>query len=141
MRKTFLIPAAIALALGGAAAYANEQMHEHGRHHEMMQHELKQLDLSDTQKQSIKSIMEAAHQGHGQDDMSQMHQSLHALNPDAPDYATQVTALQDQAAGMARAHVAQMADVKRQVWAVLTPAQKAKWASLPQEEHHGHHGG
>ncbi|HVT35327.1 MAG TPA: Spy/CpxP family protein refolding chaperone [Nevskiaceae bacterium] len=134
MFKTLLIPAAIAVSLAGGAALAQPFG---GGHHQMMVAALDQLDLSDSQWLQIHKIMQAQREERHAQDHHALMAAFESLNPDSPDYAAQVQAAQDQAAAAAREHVAHAADVKKQIYAVLTPEQKSKLATLKAAHQHG----
>lgn len=92
--------------------------------------ELDRLDLSDSQWLQVRKIMQAHRQEarplrRGERDL---HRGFATLNPGSPDYAQQVAKLQDQAAQTARDRVKDIANLKSQVYAVLTDAQRAKLA-------------
>ena len=138
MRHTLLIPAIMAAALagGGVRQHAAEGGFHH--EHEMAMGALDQIDLTDAQWLSIHKIMQAQRGAHHREGHEGMHRMLATVNPDSPDFASQVQAAQDQAAAAAREHVAHAAAVKQQIWAVLTPDQKTKLATMA-GKHHGHH--
>jgi Spy/CpxP family protein refolding chaperone len=93
---------------------------------------LKQLDLSDAQKASIKQIFQTQHAAAKAEHASFRQQQLAfaALDPSASDYQQQVNSYADQAAAKARQRTQDMAQLKSQVIAVLTPAQKTQFLSL-----------
>ena len=83
---------------------------------------LKQLNLSDDQKQQIKSLVIAARQS----GKSETALDLSVLaNPSDPNYASTLQAVKDRAA----ARIQRWSEVQLQVFNVLTPEQKAQ---LPQ---------
>lgn len=96
---------------------------------------LSQLGLSDTQKQSIRQIMDGHQKAMNgfHESEHQQHQAFIQLDPSASDYATQVGDLAEQAAALAAQRVQEFAVIKSQIHAVLTPAQRTRLASLLQD--------
>jgi len=115
----------------------------HGHHHGPWAM-LSQLGLSDAQKQSIKTIMTNAHP-----QMESLHQQMHAnslkLRQTAPTDAnySSITAQVSQTHGSLSAQLmAEQADVRAQIFKVLTPAQQAQLTALEaqMEARHAAHG-
>jgi protein CpxP len=109
------------------------------------------LGLTADQQASIKSIMTAdkPQMKSLHDQMRANHLKLMQTKPDDPNYGTVVAEVAQANAALASQHTTQAAELRRQMYAVLTPAQKtqlasleAQWASQP---HHarwgGRHGG
>ena len=126
--------AACALLGAGTLAWAADSTapagpptshHWHKGHGGMMagplHHVLKELNLSDAQKQQVHSILESARPAPGtaRPDFTVL------ANPGDPNFAAAV----EQAKAQAAQHVQKMADITQQIYAILTPDQKAK---LPQ---------
>jgi protein CpxP len=119
----------------------------HGwHHHRGPWHLLGQLGLSDAQKQQIKEIMTAAHP-----QMQSLHEQMHAnmlklqqTKPTDPNY-TSISSQVSQTHGSLQAQaMTQKAEVRAQVFKVLTPAQQAQLATLEaqmQARPHGPRGG
>jgi Spy/CpxP family protein refolding chaperone len=143
MNKTLIASAALALTAalstgavlaqttsGPTTASAAPAWHHHG--HSPFMGALKQLGLSDAQKASIHQIFEAQHSAakaqHSA--MRAQHLAFAALDPSAADYQQQVNSFADQAAADARQRTQEMAQIKAQVIAVLTPAQKTQFLTL-----------
>lgn len=87
---------------------------------------LKQLNLTDAQRQSVHSIMAAEHP-----QMQKMHEQMHTMMqtfettlPDDPNYAAVVAQATTQSQEMAAQMVKHMSDIRSQVYAVLTADQK-----------------
>jgi protein CpxP len=102
------------------------------------------LNLTTEQQASIKAIMTAAkpqmQNMHAQ--MKANHQKMQATTPDDPNYASVVAEVAQTNATLASQRTTQMSEIKAQIYALLTPAQKtqlatleAQWAANP---HHGH---
>jgi Spy/CpxP family protein refolding chaperone len=117
------------------------------RHHGFgPEHVFSKLGLTAEQKASIKSIVTAARPQmqtlHGQ--MQANHLKLIQTKPDDPNYANVVAAVAQSNATLASQRTTQAAELRSQMYAVLTPAQKAELATLEAQEaahpHHGHGG-
>jgi Spy/CpxP family protein refolding chaperone len=115
----------------------------HGHHHGPWRM-LSKLGLSDAQKASIKTIMTNAHP-----QMQSLHEQMHAnslkLRQTAPTDAnySSIAAQVSQTHGSLSAQmVQQQADVRAQIYKVLTPAQQTQLTSLEaqMEAHHAAHG-
>ncbi len=94
-------------------------------------HELRQLGLSDAQRETIRGYVEAAHaQGQAEhESMRSLHRAFETTAPNSAGYDTVVAQMADAAANAARAHVQKMAALRAQIYSALTDAQKAKLAS------------
>jgi Spy/CpxP family protein refolding chaperone len=115
----------------------------HGHHHGPWRM-LSQLGLSDAQKASIKTIMTNAHP-----QMQSLHEQMHAnslkLRQTAPTDAnySSIAAQVSQTHGSLSAQImAQQADVRAQIFKVLTPAQQTQLTALEaqMEARHAAHG-
>jgi protein CpxP len=102
----------------------------HGRGGPYM-HELHDLNLTDAQHTQIKGFFEAAR---AQDKAS--HQALHALHrsydlavPGSKSFTTLTSQLADAEAADARDRVTKMAEIRTQIYGVLTPAQRTQLAT------------
>lgn len=144
MRKMILIP----LLMLGAATLSGVALADggfHGHHHRGAQymHMLHQLSLTDAQKTSIHTIMQN-HQADFKAGMAserQVHQSLAALDTGDSNYNANVETLAQQEATNAADRVRHMAQVKAEVYAVLTEPQKTQLNALIQKaqaEHAAH---
>ena len=115
----------------------------HGWGHGGPGHLFSKLGLSADQQASIKAIMTAA-----KPQMKSMHEQMRAnhlklmqTKPDDPNYGNLVAEVAQSNAALASQRTAQAAELRTQMYAVLTPAQKtqltaleAQWAANP---HHG----
>src|SRR5581483_4124891 len=140
MRKLLLVPVAIlAAGMFSAAAIAQNAgegpggpgWHHHHRGGVLM-HELKELNLSESQKASVKTLFKNAHEQlkpQFQAVMSQR-QALDSAVPGSPEFNNAATALAQAASAAASARVQQEAELRTQVYALLTDAQKQQLASL-----------
>lgn len=134
MRKPLLISLALGsvLALGSYAVAAQTGPHggwgHHGHHGMMAFHK---LGLSDTQKANIKQIMQTnfAQTKTQFQALRQQRQAFAALTPTSPGYQAAATSLAQAEASAAQARVLRQANIRAQVYAVLTPAQQAQLAT------------
>ena len=103
-----------------------------------------QLDLNDKQQNQIKMIHRTA-RNEGMQLRDAMHdnmEALHKLDPGMTGYAQQVATLADKQGDLMRRMIIHHSGVKAQVFALLTPDQRSKAASLKREHKHrgvGHH--
>jgi protein CpxP len=102
---------------------------------------LGKLGLNAAQKQQIKEIMTAAHP-----QMQSLHEQMQAnslklrqTQPTDPNYASVVSQVSQTEGSLAAQMMTQRADVRAQVFKVLTPAQQGQLATLeaqmPSHEH------
>lgn len=138
MNKALIASAALALTavFSAAAVHADPAVAPtaaaapgwHHGHHSPLLGALRQLDLSDAQKASIRQIFES-HRASAKAEYAgyrAQHRAFAALDPAAPDYQQQVNGYSDQAAAAARQRTQEQAQLKSAVIAVLTPEQKAQ---------------
>ena len=106
-------------------------------------HLYSKLGLSAEQQASIKSIMTAAkpQMKSMHDQMRANHLKLMQTKPDDPNYGNVVAEVAQSNAALASQRTTRAAELRTQMYAVLTPAQKtqltaleAQWAAQP---HHG----
>ena len=133
-----------------SAAVAGPRGWGHGPGGEGPGHLYSKLGLSADQQASMKSIMTAA-----QPQMKSMHDQMRAnhlklmqIKPDDPNYANVVAEVAQSNAVLASQRTSRVAELRTQMYAVLTPAQKTQltaleeqWAQIPQhgELRHGPH--
>ena len=106
-------------------------------------HIYSKLGLSSDQEASIKAIMTAA-----KPQMKSMHEQMKAnhlklmqTKPDDPNYANVVAEVAQSNATLAAQRTSQQSELRAQMYAVLTPAQKTQLAALQaQMAQHPHHG-
>jgi Spy/CpxP family protein refolding chaperone len=108
-----------------------------------------QLGLSAEQQASIKAIMTAAKptMKSQHEQMRANHQKLEQTLPTDPSYAGVVAEVAQANATLASQRTTQMAELRSQIYAVLTPAQqtqlaalKAQWAANPHQGRWEHRG-
>jgi periplasmic protein CpxP/Spy len=110
----------------------------HGwHHHRGPWHMLGQLGLSDTQKAQIKEIMTAAHP-----QMQSLHEQMRAnslklqqTKPTDPNYTSIASQVSQTHGSLAAQAILQKAEVRAQVFKVLTPAQQTQLATLEAQRH------
>lgn len=141
MRKNLILGLALssALAIGSFAVAAQGAPDHggwghHGGHHGMMA--LGKLNLSDAQKASIRQIMQSNfEQNKGQRQaLRQQRQAFEAMNPTDPGYQAAAASLAQAEGAATTARVQQMANVRAQVYNVLTPAQQSQMASMKAQQ-------
>ena len=117
----------------------------HERHHHGGPGRLfSKLGLNAAQKQQIKEIMTAT-----RPQRQSLHEQMHAnaaklrqTPPTDPNYASIVSQVSQTQGSLAGQMVTQRADVRAQVFKVLTPAQQTQLAALEMAKHsHRHRGG
>ncbi|GAB3789992.1 Spy/CpxP family protein refolding chaperone [Dyella agri] len=148
MRKNLILGLALssALAIGSFAVAAQGApgpggpggWGHHGGHHGMM--DLHKLNLSDAQKASIKQIMKSSF---GQNKsqfqaVRQQRQAFEAMNPSDSGYQAAAASLAQAEGAATTARVQQMANVRAQIYAVLTPAQQSQWATMKAQQQARH---
>jgi periplasmic protein CpxP/Spy len=114
-----------------------------GRHHHGEPwHLLGKLDLNAAQKLQIKEIMTAA-----RPQMQSLHEQMQAnslklwqTQPSDPNYAGIVSQVSQTHGSLAAQMLTQRADLRAQVFKVLTPAQQAQLSALEAEKHAQKHG-
>jgi P pilus assembly/Cpx signaling pathway, periplasmic inhibitor/zinc-resistance associated protein len=142
MRKNLILGLALssALAIGsfavaaqGAPGHGGGWDH-YGGHHGMM--ELGKLNLSDAQKASIKQIMQSSFEQNKsqRQALRQQRQAFEAMNPTDPGYQAAAASLAQAEGAATTARVQQMANVRAQVYNVLTPAQQSQLASMKAQQ-------
>jgi len=103
----------------------------HGRHHGgPFLHEVKSLDLSDTQRSSIRTAVKASFDASKAQHETQrsLHRQLLTTAPGSAGYSALVNQLADAEANTARDRVQRMASLNGEVYAMLNAAQKAQLA-------------
>lgn len=127
----FLI-AAPQFALAEADTATPDAPREHGgRHHGgPFLHEVKSLDLSDTQRSSIRTAVKASFDaGKAQHETQRsLHRQLMTTAPGSAGYSALINQLADAEANAARDRVQRMASLNGEVYAMLNAAQKAQLA-------------
>jgi Spy/CpxP family protein refolding chaperone len=129
--------AALTAAAGMSAASAADEAAaprtaQGWHHHGGPWHLLSQLNLSASQKQQIKDIMTTAHP-----QMQSLHEQMHAnmqklqqTAPTDPNYSSIASQVGQTHGSLAAQALSQRAEVRAQVFKVLTPAQQSQLTTL-----------
>jgi protein CpxP len=137
-----LLTAAAGASFAGGAAEATATQPpppgNPGRHHHGEPwHLLGKLDLTAAQKLEIKEIMATA-----RPQMQSLHEQMQAnslklwqTQPSDPNYAGIVSQVSQTHGSLAAQMLTQRADLRAQVFKVLTPAQQAQLSALEAEKH------
>ena len=145
MRKNLLLGLTLgsALAVGSFAVAAQGApgpggpggWHHHGDHRGMMM-DFHKLNLTDAQKASIKQIMKSSFgQNKGQfQALRQQREAFEAMNPTDAGYQSAAAALAKAEGAATTARVEQMANIRAQIYNVLTPAQQSQLAAQKAQE-------
>jgi len=146
-----VLTGATGMSIAGAAADTTatatpppvaHEWHHHGGPWRL----LGKLDLSAAQKQQVKDIMTAAHP-----QMQSLHEQmranslkLHQTQPTDPNYTSIASQVSQTHGSLAAQSLTQRAEVRAQVFKVLTPAQQTQLATLEAQmaaHKHGPRGG
>lgn len=119
----------IAMAAPGGAGGWNGGDHHHHGHGRMMM--LGKLDLSDAQRASIKQIVSGSREQNNpaRQALRQQRAAFGSMTPDAVGYQAAAASLAQAEGQATQQRIERMASLKAQVYAVLTPAQKAQLAT------------
>ena len=126
-----------------AAPAANAGLSQGWHHHGARWHMLGNLGLSDAQKQQVKDILAAAHPPMQslQEQMRTNTQLLQHTQPSDPNYANIASQVSQTHGSLSAQMMTQRAEVRAQVFKVLTPAQQAQLAALEEAESRGANAG
>lgn len=139
MRKNItlglVLTSAMALATLAVAAPAGQDAgSRHGGHSHRHGQDMafRKLDLSDAQRASIKQIV---HNSFAQNKtqwqaLRQQRKAFESMTPDQVGYQATAARLAQAEGDATRVRVQQKANVRAQIYAVLTPAQKAQMATM-----------
>jgi len=135
--------AVVALLSAGFTQLAYAFPHQGGGGECHMQRIAHELHLTDQQRQQMKQIYRdnrntgmTIHDG-----MQDNRDAMHKLDPGAKDYSAQVEKLANAKAKLVKQMVIHRAQVRSQMFAVLTPEQQAKAAELKKHRDAGDQGG
>ena len=148
--KKLLLTSLIVAAMGlGNTAYAEQYYggndgyggHQQGKHfggkrvksvERRVERMAKYLNLSATQKQQVKSLMEAnkATMQPLREQMRSLHQSLRQLDPASSSFLSQLNSLADQQADLARRMTVARGQNRQQIFNLLTPDQQTKMKNM-----------
>ncbi|MBN8734885.1 MAG: Spy/CpxP family protein refolding chaperone [Xanthomonadales bacterium] len=141
MRKTFLVSAIFAAAIGCAPLTATIAQGApgagwHGHHGMAMgSHMYDKLNLTDAQRDQIKQLTQQSFsQAKSQrQTLREARQAYESAVPGSADYQTAAGKLGEAEADAARARVARQADLRAQIHQVLTPAQRDELVQIRQQ--------
>jgi Spy/CpxP family protein refolding chaperone len=141
MRKNItlglILGSSLALVTLAMAAPAGQDagMH-HGRHAHGQDMAFRKLDLTDAQRASIRQIMHASFAQNKTQwtALRQQRGAFESMTPDQVGYQAAAARLAQAEGDATRVRVQQKASVRAQIYALLTPAQKAKMATLKAEK-------
>jgi len=132
MKRTGQLVVAVGVAVAAGLAYAAPG-HDRGTDgFPPLQRMTRALELSPEQEQTIRAVMTEAKPRFQalRSSARETRQTLMAANPDDPNYATDVAAASQASAGNAAELVTLAAEVKVQIYAMLSDDQKAKASEL-----------
>lgn len=150
MRKTTSLGLILASALtlstlaiaGPGGRDGHEGGHAHGRHghHDGMRHAFAKLNLSDAQKASIKQIASSSREQNKSQwqALRTQREAFGKMTPDQVGYQAAASRLAQAEGDATRVRVEQRATVRAQIYAVLTPAQKAQLLTMRNEREAKH---
>ncbi|MBD8899853.1 Spy/CpxP family protein refolding chaperone [Rhodanobacter sp. DHG33] len=139
MRKNLILGLALssALAIGSFAVAAQGApgpggpggWGHHGGRHGMM--DFHKLNLTDAQKASIKQIMKSNFEQNKsqRQALRQQHEAFEAMSPTDAGYQAAAASLAQAEGAATTARVQQMANIRAQIYNVLTPAQQSQLAA------------
>ena len=135
MRKTLLVPAILAAAIGCAPLALAQQAGPawHGHHGMAMAgHMYDKLGLSDAQRTQIKQLTQ---QGFAQakqemQSLRQARQAYESATPGTAAYQTAASNLAEAESDAARTRVTTEANLRAQIYQVLTPTQRTQLADM-----------
>lgn len=133
-----LIILACALGVGMAAsAYAGNAQHgpKYHEHGPSPMGFVRALGLSVEQRKAMRETFFQHRAGFEamRDAMREQAQALAELDSQAPEYSARVEAFADRASNLARQRVDGMAQIRGELWAILTPQQRSKQQAMVAE--------
>lgn len=135
MRKTYLLSAALVAVLGCAPLAFAQQAGAgwHGHHGMAMgSHMYDKLNLSDAQRTQIKQLtrQDFAHAKPQMQSLRQARQAYESATPGTTAYQTAASSLAEAEADAARTRVTNEANLRAQIYQVLTPTQRTQLADM-----------
>jgi Spy/CpxP family protein refolding chaperone len=133
MRNRILIIAGIAVLVIGAAVFAIghgfQEREGHGRGHgDMLEHMARELNLTDAQKEQVKTIMSSAESSSQatREKLEEIHKQVEAATANGQFDETQVRNLASQQAQLEADMMVEHLRAKSKVFAILTAEQRTK---------------
>ena len=125
MKRSIIAIAASVLLATSMSTFACEGKHDHKRGGFYNLDRLDRvLDLSDSQRAQLETLKEQGKQQRREAFKTKRKHNLMAMDPSSADYQTQVQALAEHNAEMAKERTLKMAEFRSQVHAILTPEQR-----------------
>ena len=120
------------LAVAAPADHADGPQRGHHSHRHGHDMGLKKLDLTDAQRASIKQIVHTsfAQNKTQRQTLRQQRSAFESMTPDQVGYQAAASRLAQAEGDATRVRVQQKANVRAQIYAVLTPTQKAQMATM-----------
>jgi protein CpxP len=124
----------IAIAAPSGQSGAPDGGPSHGWHGHHGDHGMafRKLNLTDTQKASVKQIMQTSRSQNKtqRDALRQQREAFGSMTPDQVGYRAAASALAQAEGSAMQQRVMQRATIEAQIYAVLTPTQKAQLATM-----------
>lgn len=135
LASALAIGATVAMAAPGAGGPESSGHGRHGHHEHSQMRMLAKLNLSDAQKASIKQIVSTnREQNKGpRQALRQQRDAFESMTPNQVGYQAAAASLAQAEGQATQARVQQKANVRAQIYAVLTPEQQAQAATLKQQ--------
>jgi Spy/CpxP family protein refolding chaperone len=143
MRKnitlSLILTSAMALTAIAVAAPAGQDAgmgHGHHSHRHGQDMGFRKLNLTDAQRASIKQIMQSSF-AQNKTQWQALHQqrsAFESMTPDQVGYQAAAASLAQAEGAATQVRVQQKATVRAQIYALLTPTQKAQMATMKQEK-------
>ena len=132
LASALVIGSTVAVAAPGAGGHGSSDHGWHGHHGNSQMMMLHKLNLSDAQKASVKQIVSTnREQNKGQRQaLRQQRDAFESMTPNQVGYQAAAASLAQAEGQATQARVQQMANLRAQVYAVLTPQQQAQAATF-----------
>jgi protein CpxP len=146
MRKRILVIAAIAALVIGATVFALAQEHREkmrgGGPQEMVEHISRELNLTDAQKEQVKSILEAQHatEEERHTKLDDIRKQIDAATANGQFDEAQVRALANQQAQLMADEIVDHARMHSKLYSLLTAEQRAKADEMMKKHGEPRHG-
>ncbi len=115
----------------------NTTYHDKGEKHsaKMLSHLDSELDLSSEQYGEVAGLIKAHHdkQSSGREQMHAAFKKMRSLSPASDDYLQQASTLASEQAQAMQQHMVARAQLKADIYALLTPEQQRRFAEMQKE--------
>lgn len=141
-RMALVIPTIIAaglLTVGTVSAdvdrYGKDKRDCGERQYKKMEHLAEKLDMTNEQEAQLEQILKSAKEERkaNKTNRRRMHLEMMSINPDDPDYRASVEQHAETAAEHMKANILKNAEVRQQVYAILTDEQKQKMQRMKEK--------